>query len=158
MIGEKLTTLFCIVVGGVFLVSGFGKILDVTSFAFLIDSYGLGWAVSLAPIIVIVEIATGLLLIFGIQLRRVSVITILILSGFTIAYGYGYWAHGVENCGCFGAMSRIKTPFWIVLLRNAFLVYFMVETYRRTIIEPVVIKWKPTVILFTIIVVAFGNR
>ena len=147
--------IFCFVVGIVLLVSGFGKILDVTKFAFLIDSYGLGWAVSLAPVIVVVEVATGVLLIFCIQLRRVSLFAILLLTAFTIAYGYGYWMHGVENCGCFGVISRIKTPFLLVLLRNAVLIYFMIETFRQSTLEPILLKWKPTVILSIIVFVTF---
>jgi len=152
---EKLSKIFSIIVGIVFLISGFGKILNVTDFAFLINSYGLGWAIHLAPIIVIVEITIGILLIFGIQLRWVSVFAILMLIVFTIAYGYGYWIHGIENCGCFGVIGRTKTPFWLVLLRNIFLIYFMFEIYRRTTIEPILIKWKPTVIIFAIVVASF---
>ena len=152
---EKLSKIFSVVVGIVFLFSGIGKMIDVTGFAFLINSYGLGWAVNLAPLIVIIEIATGILLIFGIQLRIVSLFTILILVTFTIAYGYGYWVHGIEDCGCFGAISKAKTPFWIVLMRNIFLIYLMVETCRRTTFELVVIKWKPSVIVIVIFVSTF---
>ena len=152
---NKMLRIFCLVVGIVFLVSGFGKIFDVTDFAILIDSYGLGWASNLAPLIVIAEIVTGLLLIFMVQLHRVSIFAILMLSLFTIAYGYGYWMNGVENCGCFGTISKIKTPFWFVFLRNSFLIYFMVETFRQTTFEPYLIKWKPTVIQFSILVVTF---
>ena len=152
---ETLSKIFSIIVGIVFLISGIGKVIDVTSFAYLINAYGFGWASNLAPLIVITEIAIGILLIFGIQLRLVSLFSICILVAFTIIYGYGYWIHGIENCGCFGAISAAKTPFWIVLLRNAFLIYFMVETCRRTTFESIVIKWKPTVIIIAILVATF---
>lgn len=157
----KFLKLFHLITGIVFLLSGIGKITDVTAFAFLIDAYGLSWAVGFAPLIVVGEIAVGVLLILGIQLRRVSLVVVLMLIAFTIAYGYGYWMHGVENCGCFGVMSRGKTPFWSVFLRNTFLIYFMVETYRRAPpFEPVslsslTLEWKRMVAIFVTIAAAF---
>ena len=152
---ERLSKGFSIVVGIVFLVSGIGKMIDVTDFVYLINSYGLGFVANIAPLIVVVEIATGILLVFGIHLRLVSLFTILMLTVFTIAYGYGYWIHGIEDCGCFGVISNAKTPFWLVFLRNAFLIYFMIETFRQTKIEPILMKWKSAVIFVTIIVAAF---
>ena len=152
---EKLTKIFSIVTGIVFLVSGFSKIFNTTGFADLIDSYGLEWTSGLSPAIVVVEIVVGLLLVLGVHLRRVSVFAIFLLTTFTIAYGYGHFAHGVENCGCFGSVDKIKMPFWVVFVRNAFLIYFMVETFRKTIIEPVSVKWKPIVVCLTTFFAAF---
>jgi len=151
---EWLSKTLGIVVGAVFLFSGISKMLNVTEFAFLIQSYGLWWAANFAPLIVIIEIATGILLVLGIQPRKISLFAILMLVGFTIIYGYGHFTHGVENCGCFGAAGD-KTPFWLVLLRNVFLILFMVVVFKQTNIDPVLIKWKPTVVIFIIVVSSF---
>ena len=152
---DRLSKLFCIITGIVFLVSGFSKIFDVSGFAYLIDSYGLGWASRLAPAIVVVEIFTGLLLILGVQIRYVSLSAFLMLIIFTIAYGYGNFVHGIEDCGCFGSVEMFKTPFWVVFIRNAFLMYFMVETFRQSTFEPVSLRWKPAAVCITTVVATF---
>jgi len=115
---QKILHIICIALGIVFIVSGFGKIIDTASFGNLIAQYGLGWLQISAPVIVLVEIAVGLSLILSIKPKQISLISFVMLVIFTLAFTYGYFKHGVTDCGCFGALKTEQNNIFFFYLRN----------------------------------------
>ncbi len=92
-----------VAIGLVFIVSGAGKMLDPNSFAVVIDAFGLlpaGWSLVVAFVLVILELASGLALIFDIQ-GSLSVISGLLLLFMAILI-YGIQMGLDVDCGCFG--------------------------------------------------------
>ena len=75
-----------IALGGVFMVSGYGKMTNTAGFGELISSYGLDWFSILAPAITLAELALGCCLILRIAIRRSLLVTIAMLIVFTVAF------------------------------------------------------------------------
>lgn len=90
----------------IWLKAGFSKITDRVSVAQSIEGYDIFspyWANLLSHLIAPLEIAGGLLLLFGIFLRYSSWVATMVLALFIIGLTQA-WARGlVTDCGCFGA-------------------------------------------------------
>lgn len=102
------TGLARLVLAGIFLYAGFTKAYPVEhrlQFEITLSTYQLlpVWAViAAAYLLPWLEMALGLLLVLGWQLRYVATATALLLGAFLVAMGITY-ARGIEaNCGCFG--------------------------------------------------------
>jgi uncharacterized membrane protein YphA (DoxX/SURF4 family) len=104
-----------------FLLSGFGKMLDTNQFYNLIVSYGFSSLAVTAPFIILVEISIGLGLLLGIQTRKISIVAGLALVTFTGFYIYAYFVHGITDCGCFGRIKIIEMSPLAVCIRNVLL-------------------------------------
>ena len=127
-------------IGGiVFLISGFGKALAVTDFSNLIIRYGWGAVSDIALLVIGAEVMAGLLLFFYIQLKKTSLAAIVLLAVFTCIYAYGYFFKDIEDCGCFGPVSVLNTSFGFTLIRNAILLYMLIDIWKNgnNIISPV---------------------
>jgi uncharacterized membrane protein YphA (DoxX/SURF4 family) len=123
--------IYAIIVGIIFLISGLGKASATADFSYLITQYG-WWAVSnIAPLIIGVEIIVGLLLIFHIKLKETSLAAIVLLTAFTFIYAYGYFFRDIEDCGCFGSVSVLNTSFIFTLIRNAVLLYMLIDICKN---------------------------
>ena len=109
-----------IALGGVFIVSGVGKMTNAAGFGELISSYGLEWFSILAPFITLAELALGCCLILRIAIRQSLAAIIAMLVIFTIAFLYANLWHGIEDCGCFGGLEA-QMPVWATYLRNIIL-------------------------------------
>lgn len=127
------------IVGIVFLISGYGKALAVTDFSNLITRYGWGTVSDIALLIIGAEVIAGLLLFFYIQLKKTSLVAIVLLAVFTCIYAYGYFFKDIEDCGCFGSVSALNTSFGFTLIRNAILLYMLIDIWKNgnNIILPV---------------------
>jgi uncharacterized membrane protein YphA (DoxX/SURF4 family) len=136
---ERRVKIYAIIVGVVFLISGFGKALAVTDFSNLIIRYGWDIAGHIAPLIILVEAAIGLMFFFHIQLRKTSLAAIALLAVFTCIYAYGYFFKDIEDCGCFGSVSMLNTSFGFTLIRNVVLLYMLIDIWKNgnNIISPV---------------------
>lgn len=92
-----------VAVGAVFAVAGFLKLQDPRGFAMVIDGYGLtpGWLdLPLAYALPVLEIISGIGLIFNIRWALELVIAQLVLFIAVLAYGIHL---GLDaDCGCFG--------------------------------------------------------
>lgn len=149
----KRTTVYrvlSIIVGVVFLFSGFIKVLDVSGFQDLIVQYGLGFLQYLAPLIILLEILLGLTLVLGITQKITAIAAICVLLVFTGAYTYGWLVNSVEDCGCFG--NLVKSTPAITYIRNFVLIALLIIVVCLD--EEVfytVQKWK-AVILFSIMI------
>lgn len=123
------TNLFSIIVGVVFIISGFSKSLDATTFAKTINLYEIANLWFLSPVIIIFEIFLGLSLLLKIQLKRISFISIIFLAGLTLTYIYGWLFKDITDCGCFGHINILNSSPIFTLVRNAILIYLCVDLY-----------------------------
>lgn len=103
-----------------FLVSAFAKAWDGNSFAVMLTQYGPEWFSIGAPIIIAVEALLGTALLLRLRPRRSALAADVFLLGVSIIFVYGLLVKGIQDCGCFGALSRWFTgkP-WTTFVRNA---------------------------------------
>ncbi len=117
----KLSNIFCIIGGIVFILSGIGKMFDATQFANLITDYGFGYLSLTAPVIILAELAIGLCLLLRFERKKVLLLAGAMLLVFTIAYFYAHTIQGVTNCGCFGNIKQLEFAPVAVYSRNVVL-------------------------------------
>jgi Methylamine utilisation protein MauE len=120
------------VLGFFFIASGLGKSIEMPPFVNLVQSL-LGksvWAGMAALVVPPVEVAIGLALAFHIYPRYSSAGALVLLTVFTGAFAYNYFIHGVEDCGCFGALEIFKTSPLISFIRNFSLMALAVLSVR----------------------------
>lgn len=89
--------------GGIFLWSGIGKLINPLAFALLIEAYGIIPEAAVMPIaygLPIIEVAAGLGLWFDLK-GSLTTITALLLF-FMAILGYGVFLGLDIDCGCFG--------------------------------------------------------
>jgi hypothetical protein len=123
--------IYAIIIGIVFLISGFGKAFATSGFSYLIIQYGWGAVSDIALLIIAAEIIAGLLFVFHIELKKTGFAAILLLTAFTFIYAYGYFFMDIEDCGCFGSVSVLNTSFIFTLIRNAVLLYMSIDVYKN---------------------------
>lgn len=121
------TNIFSIIVGIVFIISGFSKSLDSSSFAETINSYGIGDLWFMSPVIIIIEMFLGLSLLLKIQLKRISFISLIFLIGLTLTYIYGWLFNDITDCGCFGDINILNSSPIFTLVRNTILIYLCAD-------------------------------
>ncbi|MDR1739780.1 MAG: DoxX family protein [Bacteroidales bacterium] len=121
--------IYSIIAGIIFLLSGFGKALGMSDFVILISRYGLPLPFLAALCLVIIETALGLLLFFQLWLRKVSGIAIVLIFFVTLIFLYGYLFVNMDDCGCFGAFSWLNMPPIYTFIRNAILLYLLVDIF-----------------------------
>lgn len=118
-----------ILLGAVFVLSGFVKAVDPVGFSYKIEEYlrmfgGTEWhgaAIAFAVVLCAAEMILGLLLLSGLWRRLAAVAAFLFVSGFTVltyviyADPYG----GINECGCFGEAIHLSNG--ATLAKNVFL-------------------------------------
>ncbi|MDR1169457.1 MAG: hypothetical protein LBK97_01315 [Prevotellaceae bacterium] len=128
---KRRVKIYAIIAGLVFLISGFGKALATADFSYLIIRYGWQAVSDIAVLIIGAEIIVGLLLVFHIRLKETGFIAIVLLTAFTLIYAYGYFFMDMEDCGCFGSVSVLNTSFVFTLIRNAALLYLLIDVCKN---------------------------
>jgi uncharacterized membrane protein YphA (DoxX/SURF4 family) len=110
---EKLKTnvfvLSRIILGLVFLVSGYLKAMDIQSFAgtiYKIQFFTFQLAYFTAIIIVGLELLLGLFLVSGLYLNHILKVSFILLSAFTIFLLFVLVFDLQINCNCFGSLSK----------------------------------------------------
>jgi len=142
-----------IIAGLLFLLSGLGKIGNVIYFQNLIMEYGLSYLNILAPFIILAEILIGILLIFNIKTKIVSICAICLLLIFTGAFTYAWLANGITDCGCFGNYLPVPSSPLITYIRNIVLLVLLGIVYFRGTEIQSVENWK-RVTIYTIMFTA----
>lgn len=154
-----------IVLGGTFVFSGFVKAVDVWGTIFKIEQYFAVWhlgvprslVLALTLVLCITEFVVGVSIISGIYRKKAPVITLLILSIFTLITAYIVLFSPVEDCGCFGdAVTLSNTATFIknviLLVINIFLLKVNV---RCAGIFSRMIQWAVAIVsMFYIIIVS----
>lgn len=107
-----------VVLGGIFLLAAWSKLLDPVAFAEVIRDEGLDLFVSattVAQLAIGLEVGLGLALLLGVRTRTVLAVTtglvafFLFLTGRAFVYERMGWATASESCGCFGHLVQ-RTP------------------------------------------------
>lgn len=108
---QYLLFLLRIILGFIFIYSGFIKIIDTQGFSNSISNYKLLPEVFInffAIILPWIELSSGLLLLLGISVKENAFIINLLLSVFLIAIIISL-IRGLDiNCGCFGTIGGTK--------------------------------------------------
>jgi putative oxidoreductase len=112
MLSPWLTVRVQFVLAAIFVVAGFGKIMDPPQFAHEIHNYRLtpGVAVNaLALVLPWVEVVAGVALFLGVARRSSARIMGILLVVFVIALGINLIRRNPVDCGCFGGAKVPKT-------------------------------------------------
>ena len=123
---EKLSKIFCVITGVVFLLSGIGKTIDARQFANLIFDYGFHLFAPMAPLIILAEVFIGLCLMLNFHRKLVTCIAFIVLVIFTTVYFYASTVKGISDCGCFGAIKALEFSPVAVYTRNIILLGIVV--------------------------------
>lgn len=135
--------------------SGIAKAIDISIFANIITQYGFNNLQFLSPIIILAEVAFGLLLVFQEWQKQVAFCAAILVIIFTVIYAYGLVFKGVEDCGCFGTISVLNTSPIVTFLRNAALLYLLITVWRKGENKNQCNKWIIFTAMIVMIIVAF---
>lgn len=153
---RTLSRTISIVLGGIFLFSGFTKAINVYHFQYILYGYGIPHLDLFAPVVIILELIIAFNLLFDVHTKFTSLATIILLIIFTVGYTYGYYFHGIEDCGCFGTL--LKQPsnklvyvrnFVLIILSN--ILYFTCDFDKERICS----SWRSVVLLVYIALSCF---
>lgn len=152
MLKKILFSLLCILMGTVFIFSGYTKLYPIEPFEYTFVDIGIvGWQLApfVARLLIGLEFLIGILLILNLDLRKFTYkLGISVLFFFTIYLILLIFYSGNKgNCGCFGS-AIVMTPLQAIL-KNAvmlivfFLLYYFHEGWsfknklRRLVLVPV---------------------
>ncbi len=121
-----------ILVGLVFVFSGFVKGVDPSGFAFRMEdyfiAYGLGWASPLSLYLSIflctIEFALGVALLLNLRLKSISWLLLLMMIFFTVLTFFDAIYNPVPDCGCFG--DAVKLTNWETFYKNIVLIILVI--------------------------------
>lgn len=136
-----LTQFFRVVVGIVFIISGFVKTIDPIGFSYKLEEYfgesvfNISFlhnlALPLSIFFVILEVMLGIFLLLGVWRKFILTSLLLLIIFFSFLTFYSAYFHKVTDCGCFGDAIKLSpwTSFWkdIVLL---FMILFLVYGFK----------------------------
>lgn len=117
-----------VVLGIIFVVAAWPKIVDPPSFAHMIYNYRIlpGELVHISALVMPwLELLAGLCLIFGVWTRAARILVTLLLAVFMIAIAWNLIRGNAIDCGCFDVSAANRTyeerirDMWLVLLRDA---------------------------------------
>ncbi|GAP72389.1 hypothetical protein SAMD00024442_30_11 [Candidatus Symbiothrix dinenymphae] len=152
---NKRIEIYSLIAGIVFLISGIAKALSADSFANLIAQYGFESLQFLAPLIVLAEVALGLMLVFRIGLKHTALISTALVAGFTLIFAYGLIFNGIEDCGCFGKIAVLNTSPVFTFIRNAVLIYLLLAVWRKSESSWQMSQWTVCLLVVVMVAVAF---
>lgn len=150
---KVLNKFLCLLSGGMFILSGIGKIGNVIYFQHIIVEYGLSYLNILAPVIILVEILIGVLLIFNLKTKIVSICATCLLLIFTGAFTYAWLANGITDCGCFGNYMPMPSSPLVTYIRNIVLLVLLGIVYFKGTDIQSVENWK-RITIYTIMFAA----
>lgn len=119
--GVPFRTLFCVLM----LTTALGKLLDNRGFAAVLATYQFSipepLLLPLGLVVSLVELAIGLAILTGLQLRRAAQLTVVVHIGYLgLAVLTNLRGIALTNCGCFGVfLARPMT--WYTVLEDAIL-------------------------------------
>lgn len=128
---SKYLPIITTLLGLFFLLSGIGKGLDISQFTRTIGDYGLPQLAPLAPVLIALEVGLGVALLLRVHLKKVALLSLGLLGTLTALFAYGYVAHGIKSCGCFGVLETFQMPPWLSFVRNLLLMGVVGWLYRN---------------------------
>ncbi len=132
-----------VLVGVLFIISGFIKANDPIGFSYKLKEYfevfGMPWLGSAALVMAIVicaaEIALGVALLLGAKMKFTSWSLLLMILFFTWLTFYSWYYNKVTDCGCFGDALHLK-PFQSFMKDIVLLILILFIFIRRKEISP----------------------
>ena len=130
-------TISCVVVGILFIFSGFVKVVDPWGTALKVNEYlsiyGMEWFAPASMAFSIwlcgAELMMGLMLLFKVRIRLVSIFALLSMSFFTVLTFLSATWIPVEDCGCFGDALRLSP--WATFFKNLAVMPLVVTIWYR---------------------------
>lgn len=158
-----------IIVGALFVVSGFAKAIDPWGFIFKIEDYLNIWGLSEPRTITLVvaitisayELLLGFMLLTGCFKRWAPLLLMLSMVFMLPLTAYIWIAQPVDDCGCFGELWKISNAatFWKNVVITAALLYLCKFNARlcRSVYRPA-IQWivVAVLMLYAIIISLYG--
>lgn len=128
---KYLVTLSRILVGVLFIISGFIKANDTLGFSYKLDEYFLvfntpffsHFSVALAQFICVAEIVLGVATLVGWRMNIVSWMLLLMIIFFSFLTFYSAYFDVVKDCGCFGDALHLKP--WQSFQKDLYLLIFV---------------------------------
>ncbi|PKP34523.1 MAG: DoxX family protein [Bacteroidetes bacterium HGW-Bacteroidetes-17] len=159
---KLLRTVSCILVGLVFIFSGFVKGVDPLGTAYKIEdyfiAYGMDWAMPLALFLSIslcmVEFVLGYSLVLNLRLKQLSWLLLAMMSFFTLVTLYDALYSPVPDCGCFG--DAITLTNWQTFYKNLVLMVFVLLIFTSKKKFKSIFNPKIDIVLILIGIVGFS--
>jgi len=157
-----ITTIARILVGVLFIISGFIKANDALGFSYKLDEYfivfHIDWmkhvSLFLAMFICVVEVALGFALLLGAKIRTVAWSLLLMIVFFSFLTFYSAYYDVVKDCGCFGDALHL-TP-WQSFTKDAvLLVLILIIFFNRKNISPLFGERASTLIAYVFLLGTF---
>lgn len=145
---KAIKTLFRLIIGIVFIFSGFVKGIDPLGTVYRMEDYfrafGLEWAIpltlSLTIFLCVLEFTIGISLLFNLWIRKTVWVLLPVMTFFTVLTFFDAVYNIVPDCGCFG--DAIKLTNLQTFLKNLVLmflvisVFFWRNSYRGALKQP----------------------
>ena len=136
-----LTTISRILVGVLFIISGFIKANDPLGFSYKLNEYftvfHIDWmshvSLELAMFICVIEVALGFALLLGAKMRLVAWSLLLMIIFFSFLTFYSAYFDVVKDCGCFGDALHL-TP-WQSFTKDAVLLVLILIIFINIIVN-----------------------
>ncbi len=136
-----------IIVGVLFIISGFIKLNDPVGFSFKLEEYFSSgvldlpffepYALQISIFVVIVEVLLGVMLLVGFRVKITVWSLLLMIVGFTFLTFYSAYFNKVTDCGCFG--DAIKLTPWESFTKDIVLLILIIILFvGRQYIKPIV--------------------
>lgn len=164
-----ITQVLRVLVGALFIFSGFVKLNDPMGFSFKLDEYFAPdvlnlpflqpYALAIAVFVVILEVLLGVALLLGFWRKLTSWLLLLMIIFFTFLTFYSAYFNKVTDCGCFGDAIPL-TP-WQSFGKDVVLaILILIIFFNQQYIQPVLKKSaNAAVMIFSLVACAlFGNH
>lgn len=136
---KYIVTLCRVIVGVLFIISGFIKLNDPVGFSFKLEEYfspgvlDLGflmpYALGISIIVVILEVLLGIMLLIGFRAKITVWSLLLMIIFFTFLTFYSAYFNKVTDCGCFG--DAIKLTPWESFTKDVVLLLLIVVLFFK---------------------------
>ncbi|MCX6230031.1 MAG: DoxX family protein [Bacteroidetes bacterium] len=160
---KTLSTISRILVGLVFIFSGFVKGVDPLGTAYRIvdyfEAYHITWAnplsLYLSVLLCTLEFTLGVLLIMNVKMKLTSWLTLLLMIYFTIVTFFDALYSPVPDCGCFG--DAVKLTNWQTFYKNIVLMVFVILIFKDRKRMSAFWSAKKEALVILAVVVLFGG-
>ncbi len=127
-----------VLVGVLFIVSGFIKVNDPVGFSFKLEEYFSAgvldlpffepYALAISVFVVILEVLLGVMLLLGFRVKFTLWSLLLMIIGFTFLTFYSAYFNKVTDCGCFGDALKL-TP-WQSFTKDIILLLLILILFK----------------------------
>jgi len=114
MMKSRISVLLRLVLGALFIVSAYSKLISPGLIEIILVDHGLAGsreaAAAFTRILIGIEFAVGLLFLQPFSLKKIVIpVSVLFLALFTLYLGYtGFILNDMQNCGCFGELIKMS--------------------------------------------------